>query len=147
MSALVTIPANFSELFKKLFGKEIGISCTQGQKIYCGILHDVYPKGIILQVKGFYRNLPFNTISSLTLSAADNYSPESTFPHISTKLFQKYQKFLNKKVTIVRKDNNAWNENGEIKYIGEDYFVILNHDDNVLIYVNTEVDFEIIISP
>lgn len=144
MDTQIKLPKTFPELLSTFCGKNVGICCTKGKKVYFGTLKDVARKCITIEEKGIHKTIPISHISSLNLTKEDNFSPDVDFAKSDSELYNQYQNFLGQKVTIRRKDNMPWDEVGIIKHIAKDYIVILDTYDNVLNYMYANVEWDMI---
>lgn len=144
MDTQIRLPETFCELLSTFCGKNVGVCCTKGKKVYFGTLTDVARKSITIKEKGVLKTIPLSHVSSLSLTQGDNFSPDSTFAETDSKLFNQYREFIGKNVTVRRKDNLPWDETGIIKHIGKDYIVVLNDYDKVLNYMYANVEWDMI---
>ena len=51
MDTQIKLPESFSELLSTFCGKNIGLCCTKGKKVYFGVLKDVSKKSIAIDIK------------------------------------------------------------------------------------------------
>ena len=144
MDTQIKLPETFSDLLSIFQGKNVGVCCIKGKKVYFGTLTDVAKKSIAIKEKGVLKTIPLCHVSSLSLTKEDNFSPDSVFAETDSELFNKYKQFVEKNVTVRRKDNLPWDETGIIKHIGKDYIVVLNDYDKVLNYMYANVEWDMI---
>ena len=135
MTSRTTLQVNFFELFSTFIRKNVTFCCTQGRMACSGTLLKVSKNSIMILEKDKNITIPLKHIFTLNPSTDDNIPPESVFEQPNSELFQQYKQYLNQTIHILGKTDNIWAEKGKIKYIGNDYFVVLNDYDKELDYL------------
>lgn len=139
-----TLPLVFSELLKTYIDKEICICCLEGQMNFFGKLLKVRKNSIILLEKDKSKySIAIENIYCFQPTLAYSLHPETQFTQPNTILSQDLHRYLGKNVILRQKCGNVCSTEGIIKYIGEDYIVILNHYNKALNYLYADEELQI----
>ena len=134
MNASRELPKNFSSLLRANINKRIYICCCSGRAAYCGNLKSVdnTTVGIFERDKASTFGIKISDIYCISEDMKENNFGES--PE-ETQLFQKYSSLLGRQVEVKRAKKGFWAAEGELKYIAEDYLIVLDHIDNAVLYI------------
>ena len=136
---------DFVKQLTEFIGEPIHAACNGGRYsgkdfflAYKGILLDVSPKVIVIEKDPTKEIaiIPLKFIHEVCLQEnQDTLSPFDFSAQSASKRYKCYQRYLNKFVQVAAK-KHFWSSEGQLKFIGNNYFAIYDEKDKTLGYVN-----------
>ena len=142
MEIKMTLPLKFSELLNTYLNNSIGVCCLEGHIFYYGKLVKVRKNSIVLFEKGINYSIDIEKIYCFTPAPAYAIHTKTHFEQSKTTLYFDLQRYLGKTVMIRQKGEITCSTEGEIKFIGKDYIVMLNYYDNALTYIHADENLQ-----
>ena len=144
MNARRILSNTFKDVLHSFVGEKIVVACREGQLRCMGKLIEITDEYVNVSEASKSKYIPLNNIYGVVL-CEKTIPMEIVSQKSESKLFERFRSFLGKRIKVIRVDCPFWREDGELKKIGEDYFLMNNPEENYVFcaYVDSDVAVQV----